>query len=319
MSKVEKLFTELFRPQSLDMLIAPERIKSQLHKGLVQNVLLEGPPGTGKTSTAYILAGGKSNPNCMYVNASTDGRQEIIAELTTFCSTVGLFASETANNKKVVIFDEVDGASIAFFNSMKSFIEDYEPTTRFIMTCNVLSKVPDPIKSRMNVISYKPINSAEETYLLEEYKKRVGAILAHLKISYTDESITKFIKSEFPDMRKLMNKIQTINISGIKELNETSMATTYSYKELFDMCLNPPSEIESYKIVQSNYSGCIQECMVSLGDEFVQYIKEFHPNKLNKIPSIIVNVADYQHKLATVIDGTIALQALIFTLQNILK
>lgn len=318
MSNVQKLFVEVFRPKNLDMLIAPNRIKAQLNKGLIQNLLLEGPAGTGKTSTAYILAGGRNNPNCMYINASKDGRQEIIEDLKFFCSTTGFFGSDT-NQKKIVIFDEVDGASSAFFNSMRAFIEEFESTTRFIMTCNIVSKIPDPIKSRVNVIKYKPINQEEENYLLTEYKNRVSYILDSIKISYTDESLDKFIKSEFPDLRKILDKLQTLHISGATTLSQDALVSTYDYGNLYDMCLSAPNPIDTYKLIQSEYGNSVEDCMDKLGTEFIEYLQLKHPNKINKIPNIIIEVAEYQNKLPNVIDGSIALQALVFTLQNILK
>ena len=47
-NSISQLFTEKFRPQELASLIAPKRIKDQLSKGLIQNLLLYGSPGTGK-------------------------------------------------------------------------------------------------------------------------------------------------------------------------------------------------------------------------------------------------------------------------------
>lgn len=320
MSKVKELFTEVFRPQSMDMLIAPERIKKQLQHGLVQNYLLEGPPGTGKTSTAYILAGGKNNVNCVYVNAAVDGRIEIIDELKSFCSTMSLIPMDKTDGKKVIIFDEVDGASKAFFDAMKSFIEQFHKTTRFIMTCNTISKVPEAIQSRMDVISFKPINNDEEAYMMTAYKQRVGYILQKLNITYTDETLNTFVKSNFPDMRSTMVALQKLHLSGCIDLNDEVIQTTYNYKEMYELCMGSVSDPAAcYKLVQSEYGNSVHECMQALGDEFVKYIISNYPNKIDKIPMVIITVADYQHKLSSVIDVTVALQALIFSLQNILK
>ncbi|MGL5692056.1 MAG: AAA family ATPase [Bacteroidales bacterium] len=319
MSKLDLLYTELFRPTSLNMLIAPDRIKSVLSKGLIQNLLLEGPAGTGKTSTAYIMAGGKNHPNVKFVNASTDGRQDIIDEIKDFCQTGTLFGDPNA--KKVVIFDEVDGASTAFFNSMRGLIEEFVNTTRFIMTCNVLSKVPQAIQSRMDIIKFKPINKAEEDYVMGEYSKRISLILTELKISHTPNTIDEYILApNFPDMRKIMNVIQNLKLSGVVDLNRSAIASVTNNVELYKLCLSPsPNSVETYKIVQSEYAQKVHECMLSLGSEFIDYIITNHPNKTVAIPNIIVTVADYQHKLQSVIDPTISLQALIFSIQNILN
>jgi len=51
---IQQLFTEKFRPKDLSSLIAPDRIKRELARGLVQNLLLYGSAGTGKTSTLFI-------------------------------------------------------------------------------------------------------------------------------------------------------------------------------------------------------------------------------------------------------------------------
>lgn len=45
---IQKLFTEIFRPQTLDQAIIVPRIREDLSKGLTQNVLLAGSQGTGK-------------------------------------------------------------------------------------------------------------------------------------------------------------------------------------------------------------------------------------------------------------------------------
>ena len=90
MSITRELFTEKFRPKNLEQLIVPDRIKNELNKGLVQNLLLYGTQGTGKTSTLFILAD-RTADTTLYVDASKEGNIDVIRDkIGKFCSTISL-------------------------------------------------------------------------------------------------------------------------------------------------------------------------------------------------------------------------------------
>jgi len=313
---IQELFTERFRPKDLGQLIAPERIKNELNKGLVQNILLFGSAGTGKTSTAMIL----SKPHTtLYINASSErGIDTLRDKIGKFCSSISL---EGGREKlKCVVLDEIDGATGEFFNAFKASMEKYSHVARFIATCNHIQKVPDAIQSRFNCISYDPINMDEENYVIGEYKKRVSAILNAAKVQYTDELLEKFIRNDFPDMRSLMNKIQSFYLQGINELNAKNFNINYDFVDLFNLCLQGTDKpYENYKIVVSEYSSKIDDCLYALGNDFVEFLKQNHPNKIDKIPLIIISIAEHQAQRTLVIDPMITLLSAIFKLQTILK
>lgn len=313
---LQMLFTEKFRPKDLNQLIAPERIKNELNKGLIQNLLLYGSAGTGKTSTLFIL----SKPHTtLYINASSErGIDTLRDKIGKFCSSISL---EGGREKlKCVILDEIDGATTEFFNAFKASMEKYSNVARFIASCNYIQKVPEAIQSRFNCISYDAINNEEENYIISEYKKRVGAILTAAKITYTDEILDKFIRNDFPDMRSLMNKIQSFYLQGIKELNAKNFNINYDFVDLFKLCLNGSDKpYENYKLVISEYSSKISDTIVALGQDFVEYIKTNNPEKIDKIPLIIIAVAEHQYQLQFVIDPIITLLSLVYKLQTILK
>lgn len=102
MSVTNKLFTEKFRPKELSSLIIPERIRKEVSKGLIQNLLLWGHPGNGKSSLARILA--KDHPTLM-INARQDANIDIVRnKLLNFCSSISL---EGGKEKiKCVIIEE---------------------------------------------------------------------------------------------------------------------------------------------------------------------------------------------------------------------
>ena len=133
MSKVNDLFTEKFRPKNLNELIAPERVKSELNKGLVQNLLLYGTPGTGKTSTLFILAEGHQK---LYINASSErGIDTVRDTIPKFCSTISLDGGK--ENLKCVILDELDGATDEFYKALRGVMERYASTARFIASMHI--------------------------------------------------------------------------------------------------------------------------------------------------------------------------------------
>ena len=318
MTVVKELFTEKFRPKSLGQLIAPPRIKNELDKGLVQNLLLYGSAGTGKTSTLFILANPKDDTT-MYVNASSEGGIQTVREdIPRFCATMSL---ESGREKlKCVILDEIDGASDDFFKALRAVMEKYAHVARFIASCNYIQKVPDPVQSRFNCISYDPINNEEENLIIGEYKKRVGAILDAAKIAYSLEILDKFVRNEFPDMRQLMNKVQSLYLQGVKELNDKNFNINFDFIDLFKLCLQGPERpYENYKFIVGEYSSKIDDGLNALGIDFIEYIKSNVPTKIDKIPLIIIAVAEHQAQRTLVIDPLITLLSAVYKIQTILK
>jgi len=313
---ITQLFTEKFRPKELKTLIAPNRIKEELSKGLIQNILLHGSAGTGKTSTALILSKGYTT---LYINASSERGIDIIRErISKFCSTISLEGGK--EKLKCVILDEMDSATEEFYSALRAVMERYANIARFIGTCNYIQKIPAPIQSRFNCISFDPINSEEEILIKNEYKKRISAILTAAKINYTDEVISKFIDNDFPDMRAMLNKLQSFYIRGIKELNEKNFSINFDYEDLFNICLEKPDKPwDNYKLIISNYSSKVDDCLAALGTDFPNHLKTHAKDKLNKLPLVIICIAEHQAQKTLVIDPVITLLSCIFKLQTILN
>lgn len=315
MSKIQELFSEKFRPKNLNQLLTTPRIKSELSKGLTQNILAYGTQGTGKTSSMFILA---ENHPTLYINASLERGIDVVREkISKFCSTISLEGGQ--ENMKCVILDEFEGTTEEAFKGMRAMIERYANTARFIATCNYIQKIPDPIKSRFHLIPFDPINKEEEVYLIEEYKKRIKVILDAIKINYTEEIVTKFVENDFPDMRTLVQKLQSFYYRGVKELNPTEFNINFDYKDLFDLCLSKPNPIENYKFIINQYGNRVDESLMILGREFPEYLKNTAPSKEDKLPSILITLAEYQYQKEFVIDPLITLLAAVFKIQQIIQ
>jgi len=314
MNTIQSLFTEKFRPKDFATLIAPPRTKNELSKGLVQNLLLYGSAGSGKTSTLFIL----SKPyTTLYINASSERGIDVLRDkIGKFCATISLEGGK--EKLKCIILDELDGATPEFFNAFKASMERFSNVARFIASCNYIQKVPDAIQSRFNCISYDAVNNEEEVYLIEEYKKRVSAILTAAKISYTPEILDRFVRNDFPDMRSLMNKLQSFYLQGITELNAKNFNINFDFEDLYKMCLGKPDKpYENYKFIVGEYASRIDDTLNALAIDFIEYIKSNAPQKIDKIPLIIIAVAEHQAQRTMVIDPLVTLLSAVYKLQLI--
>lgn len=313
MSIVNKLFTEIFRPNDIKNVVLLPRIYNELSKGLTQNILLTGPAGGGKTTLTRILSKGYDT---MTINCSAErGIDTIREKIMGFSSSISLLDGK--ENIKVIVLEECDGMTADAFDSLRAVIEKFAGSVRFIGNCNNINKIPEPIQSRFNVIPCYPINSEEEKYLFEGYVNYVGQILNQIKCSYTNETLRQFIKINFPDMRSILNSIQSLYIRGVHELSTENLVKTFDCSDLFEQIFNVADPVENYKLVMSEYSNKVDEVMLSISQNFVDYIRTAQPNATSKIPMCIITIAEYMAQLPNAIDKVIVLLATIYKLQLI--
>ena len=198
-TKDHTLLVEKYRSKTLDSYVGNEHIKKTIEQYLgqndIQNLIFYGPAGTGKTTLAKLIV---NNLNCdyLYINASDERGIETIRDK------VSGFAS-TASFKplKVVILDEADFLTIQAQASLRNVIETFSRTTRFIMTCNYVERIIDPLQSRCQVLKIIPPSK-------KEVAVHLAKVMAHEAISYDIEDIKTIVNQYYPDLRKCLNTIQ---------------------------------------------------------------------------------------------------------------
>lgn len=311
-----KLLTELLRPKTLDGLKLLPRIKNELSSGLVQNVLLSGPPGVGKSSIANILTEGYDT---LKLNGSAENGIDIIRnQVVSFASSISL---ENGSEKiKVIRIEECDGLTTAAWDALRDTIEKYADNVRYVCNCNKFEKIPSFIVSRFRCIKVYPIDKEEEKYLFDEYCEYIGTILKSktINITYTEDTLREFVKNYFPDMRSILNTIQSLYLQGAHTLDKNSIAKTFDCSDLFEQIINVSDPVENYKFVMSNYSSSPEDALLAISHNFVEYIRQTHPEYCNKVALIIVAIAEYLQQLATSPDQVIVLLACIYKLQIII-
>ena len=153
-SKQHTLWVEKYRSNTLDNYVGNENIKQTIQKYLdqndIQNFLFYGPAGTGKTTLAKLIV---NNLDCdyLYINASDERGIDTIRDKVS-----GFASAASFKPLKVVILDEADFITIQGQAALRNVIETYSRTTRFILTCNFVERIIDPLQSRCQVLKIVP-------------------------------------------------------------------------------------------------------------------------------------------------------------------
>jgi DNA polymerase-3 subunit gamma/tau len=181
------------RPEVFDDVVSQGHIVNTLQNAIrtnrvAQAYLFSGPRGTGKTTTARLLAKALNCENgptptpcgtCKSCVAIKDGRsldvREIdgastnsVEDVRTLREEVGYAASK--GKRKVYIIDEVHMLSISAFNALLKTLEEPPPHVIFVFATTELNKVPDTILSRCQRYNFRRIPTLE---IVDELKKIV--------------------------------------------------------------------------------------------------------------------------------------------------
>ena len=314
MSIKNTIWVEKYRPKTIEDMILPERVVNKVKNGLQNHILLYGTAGLGKTSLAKILA----DDNDLYINCSVEtGVDTVRTKITDFCSNIALSFDGGKRKGKIVILDEFDGVSDAYFKAMRGTIEQFAGTTRFIATCNYIQKIPDHIQSRFDCIDFN-FSKEDEVMLIKQYIKRIHKIALAEGITIEPKAILKIVKNYFPDLRSTITFLQSTFLEGNTTITPEDLEKfTGEYKELFDMFFTKVDYFTIYSYIYKNYIGNEDEAFIAFGKDFGTYLAKTQPEKLNLLGPVISLQADWHYKSAFVADKISALAAFIFNLHKL--
>ena len=300
-TKEHSLFVEKYRPSSLENYVGNEHLKTTISKYLeqndIQNLIFYGQAGGGKTTLAKLIV---NNLNCdyLYINASDERGIETIRDKVSGFASVASFKP-----LKVVILDEADFLTIQAQASLRNVIETFSRTTRFIMTCNFVERIIDPLQSRCQVIKIVPPSKSEVA-------KHLAGILEEESISYTLEDIKVIVNQYYPDLRKCLNTIQLNSKDSTLKLDSSILVSSNYIDKVID-------ELKKPKPYFNNIRQIIADSNVEDFDELFKALyeraSEFLPNKEGTV-AMLVN--DHQYKANFRIDKEINTMSLIQNLIN---
>jgi len=299
MDNTEYLWVEKWRPKKIDDCILPEKqkkiFKEMIDRGDLQNMLLCGSAGVGKTTVAKALCD-EMGLDSLFINASLENGIDVLrTKISQFASTVS-FTGKT----KVVILDEADYTNPQSFQpALRGFIEEFSQNCRFIFTCNFKNRIIPPLHSRCSVIEFK-IDKAEKPKIAAKFFKRLSDILETEKVEADPKVLAKVIEKHFPDYRRILNEVQKYSSSGkidegiLVNLGEVNMQELVQSLKTKDW-----KKMRTW--VVNNLDNDPQTLFRKIYDHLI--------DQVDQVPQLVLLLADYQYKAAFVADAEINLVA----------
>jgi DNA polymerase III delta prime subunit len=290
------LWTEKYRPKTVDDCILPERLKKlfqeYVNQKTIPNLLLSGGPGVGKTTVAKALC---NEIGCDYlvINGSDEsGIDTFRVKIKNYASSMSL-----SGGRKVIIIDEADYLNPNSTQpALRNAIEEFAGNCSFIFTCNYKNRIIEPLHSRCAVIEFG-LKNGEKAKMASAFFKRIQSILQSESVDYDDAVIAELIKKHFPDFRRVLNELQRYSQFGKIDTGILSQIGDVSISELVKNIKEKDfSSIRKWVASNEIDSNTLYR---KLYDAMYEFIKP------QSIPEAVVILAGYQYKAAFVADQEI--------------
>ena len=285
----EFLWVEKYRPKTIEETILPCDLKATFQQFVDQkkipNLILTGTAGVGKTTVARAML---EQLGCDYIviNGSMNGNIDTLRnEILNFASAVSL-----SGGRKYVILDEADYLNPNSTQpALRNFMEEFSSNCGFILTCNFVNRIIEPLHSRCSVIEFK-VSKKAIAKLATQFFKRTQFILEQENIEYDKPVVAQVINKHFPDCRRILNELQRYSATGkidtgifinLQELSINNLITNIKDKNF----------TEVRKWVAENLDSNVNELFRKLYETSSEHIKPQY------IPALVMRSEEHTSEL----------------------
>ena len=300
------LWVEKYRPRKLTEYVGNEHLKQKvsdyLQSGDVPHLLFFGKAGTGKTTLAKLIV---NSISCDYIviNASDENNVDTVRnKVKGFASTIGF------KDMKVIILDEFDYMTPNAQAILRNLMETFSKHCRFILTCNYVEKVIDPIQSRCQTFQIVPPTK-------KDVAVQISQILGKEGIGFQPADLVPIIDSSYPDIRKIINTCQLNSTKGQLKLDTTSVIDSDIKSKVVEILKSSDAKPNKWKNIRQAVADARIQDFTELYTFLYEKVDDYGGNNTS---NIILILSESQHKDALVVDKEITFMSCIIQIVGIL-
>ena len=300
------LWVERYRPTQLENYVGNEHLKAKVERYIKSNdvphLLLYGRAGTGKTTLAKLIV---KNIECdyLYINASDENSVDTVRnKVRQFASTIGF------KDMKVIVLDECDYITPNAQAALRNLMETFSKHCRFILTCNFVERIIDPLQSRCQVFEIIPPSKKDVAVHLTK-------VMELESITYDNEDLKVLIDSSYPDVRKIINATQRSVVDNKVVMDRQSTIQNDYKLKVLDILKTQDKKTAFANLRQLLADNAIRDysdCFRLLYDN----VDDFAAGNM---AAVILILARYEQSDMQVVDKEINFMAMLIELLGVIK
>jgi replication factor C small subunit len=314
------MWVEKYRPANLREIINQRDIVNGLSNfskepDEIPHLLFSGPAGVGKTTTALCLAkellGESWRTDTLELNASDERGIKMVRERVKEFAAVMKLPTDRDNKKmfRIIILDEADEMTSEAQTALRRIIEDSSRTTRFIIICNYLSQIIEPIQSRCVVFKFRRLSREDVSDYLRFICEKQG-------VRFEEKAFSTIYDSTLGDLRHSINILQAA--AGMGAVSSSSVASSIGLsgktrvKEIIKLALAGKFHEARFRLFELMQVYGMSE------NDFLKYAnQEAYDLKLDRPDEFAALMAEYDYRLVTGAHPEIQLVALLAQLSKL--